>query len=99
VYRVSIGVVGAINDIDESESEKPGRRDRPSQNNAPVGFLRGLFVDRRGIFLKNRILVGGANPLCPVASHVDLLGDCQGVIDLDAEVAHGALNLRMAQQS
>jgi hypothetical protein len=31
-----------------------------------------------------------------VTSHVDLLSDCQGVIDLNAEVAHRTLNFRMA---
>jgi hypothetical protein len=36
-------------------------------------------------------------PLPPVTSHVDLLGDCQGVVDLDAELAHCAFDLRMAQ--
>jgi len=40
----------------------------------------------------SRDRVGRADPVCPVVSHVDLLGDCQGVIDLDAEVAHRALN-------
>jgi hypothetical protein len=38
-----------------------------------------------------------AEPLRPVTLHVDLLSDCQGVIDLDAEVAHRTLNFRMAQ--
>jgi hypothetical protein len=37
------------------------------------------------------------NPLCPVASHVDLLGDCQGVIDLDAKISHGTFDLGVAQ--
>ena len=46
---------------------------------------------------ENRILAGRADPARPVTSHVDLLGNCQGVIDLDAEVAHRALNFRMAQ--
>jgi hypothetical protein len=40
--------------------------------------------------------VGKADPLCPVVSHVDLLGDCQGVIDLDAEVPHGTFDFGMA---
>src|SRR5215475_3545068 len=41
--------------------------------------------------------VGRAVPFCPVASHVDLLGDRQGVVDLDTEVAHRAFDLGMAQ--
>ena len=32
------------------------------------------------------------------ASDVDLLGDLNGVVDLDAEVGDGALDLRMAEQ-
>ncbi len=31
-------------------------------------------------------------------SDVDLLGDLDGVVDLDAEVAHGAFDLRMSKQ-
>ena len=42
--------------------------------------------------------VGRAHPLCPVASHVDLLGDCQGIIDLDAKVAHGTFNFSVPKQ-
>jgi hypothetical protein len=38
-----------------------------------------------------------AKPLRSVTSHVDLLSNCQGVIDLDAEVAHRTLDFRMAQ--
>ena len=33
-----------------------------------------------------------------LCSDVDLLGDLDGVIDLDAEVAHGAFDLRMSEQ-
>src|SRR5262249_16650109 len=33
-----------------------------------------------------------------LASDVDLLRDFDGVIDLDAEVAHGALDLRVSEQ-
>src|SRR5437899_2154507 len=41
--------------------------------------------------------LGRADPLRPVASHVDLLCDCQGVIDLDSEVPHGTFDFGMAQ--
>jgi hypothetical protein len=36
--------------------------------------------------------------LCLGASDVDLLGDLDGVIDLDAEVSDRALDLRMTEQ-
>ena len=36
--------------------------------------------------------------LCPRRSHVDLLGNCKGIVNLDAEIAHGAFDLGMAQQ-
>jgi hypothetical protein len=39
-----------------------------------------------------------AQPPLPVTSHVDLLSNRQGVIDLDAEVAHRTLDFRMAQR-
>jgi hypothetical protein len=35
--------------------------------------------------------------LAAVESHVDLLGDCQSVVDLDAEVPRGTFDLGMAQ--
>ncbi|WP_045836592.1 hypothetical protein [Hyphomicrobium sp. 99] len=37
-------------------------------------------------------------PTLPTAKNVDLLGDFNRVIDLDAEIAHGALELRMTAQ-
>ena len=57
-----------------------------SQNATTIGFQHLRCV-----------AVGRADPLRPVASHVDLLGNCQGVVDLDAEVAHCAFDLGMAQ--
>ena len=36
--------------------------------------------------------------LCLGALDVDLLGDLDGVVDLDAEVSNRALDLRMAEQ-
>jgi len=57
----------------------------------PIADFHRLFASvRRG-------RVGRADPLRPVASHVALLGDCQGVIDLDAEVPHGTFDFGMAQ--
>src|SRR5258708_2293148 len=58
------------------------RRIEKSQKRPPSDVKTAVSRDR----------VGRADPLCTVVSHVDLLGDCQGVIDLDAEVAHRALN-------
>jgi len=40
----------------------------------------------------------GRAGLCPVASHVNLLGYRQSIIDLDAEVANRALDFVVAQQ-
>ena len=31
-------------------------------------------------------------------SDVHLLGDCQGIVDLDAEIPNGAFNLRVSKQ-
>ena len=40
---------------------------------------------------------GRACPLCPAKSDVDLFRHGEGIVDLDAEVAHSALNLRMPE--
>jgi hypothetical protein len=45
------------------------------------------------------ILAGRADPPCPVASYVDLLGYRQSIIDLDAEVTNRALDFVVAQRS
>ena len=44
---------------------------------------------------------GGAKPvrLCPGSSDVNLLRYGEGIIDLNAEIAHCALNLLVPQQS
>jgi hypothetical protein len=42
---------------------------------------------------------GGRAGLCPVASHVNLLGYRQSIIDLDAEVANRALDFVVAQRT
>jgi hypothetical protein len=73
VYRVSIGLAGAITLIEKLRG----------------GEIAALSVPRGRL--------GRAAPFCPVASHVDLLGDRQGVVDLDTEVAHRAFDLGMAQ--
>jgi hypothetical protein len=45
-----------------------------------------------------RVKLGRALPLCPGTSDVDLFSYCQGIVDLDAKVTHGAFDLRMAEQ-
>ena len=42
--------------------------------------------------------VGRACPLCPGTSDVDFLRNLKGVIDLNAQVSHRALDLRVAEQ-
>jgi hypothetical protein len=42
--------------------------------------------------------VGRAGPLCGLASHVDLLGYRQSIINLDTKIANRALDLGMAKQ-
>ena len=45
-------------------------------------------------------LEGGAKPvrLCPCSSDVNLFRYGEGIIDFDAEIPHGALDLRVSQQ-
>jgi hypothetical protein len=38
------------------------------------------------------------SPLCPGSSDVNLLGDGEGIVDLDAEIPHGALDFGVTQQ-
>jgi hypothetical protein len=46
-----------------------------------------------------RLLEGGrACPLCPGISDIDLFRYCQGVIDLNTEISHGAFYLGMPKQ-
>ena len=44
---------------------------------------------------------GGAKPvrLCPCSSDVDLFSYGKGIIDFNAEIPDGALDLRVSQQS
>src|SRR4051794_30422988 len=42
--------------------------------------------------------VGRACPLCPSMSDINLFCYCQGVIDLDAEIPHGAFDLGVSEQ-
>lgn len=58
------------------------------------------FCRSRGIgasAVSNTLLFGTRQSpaLCPCVSDVDFLGDLDGVIDLDAKVADGALDLRV----
>ena len=41
---------------------------------------------------------GGTDVLRPCKSEIDLFRDRKGVINLDAEIPHGALNLGVAEQ-
>jgi len=51
--------------------------------------MLALLVDRPS---------GGARQLCPGISDVDFLCNLNGVVNLDAKVAHRALDLRVAEQ-
>jgi hypothetical protein len=42
--------------------------------------------------------LGRARQLCPGTSDVDFLRNLKGVIDLNAQVSHRALDLRVAEQ-
>jgi hypothetical protein len=42
--------------------------------------------------------MGRARQLCPRISDLDFLRDLKGIINLDAQVANGALNFVVAQQ-
>src|ERR1700730_836586 len=50
------------------------------------------------VALQRRLGRGKASRLCPCSSDVDLFGYGESVIDLNAEVAHRALNLLVPQQ-
>ena len=41
---------------------------------------------------------GRAGLLCPGSSDIDLLGDCENVVDLNPEIANRAFNLRVAER-
>src|SRR6266852_7730431 len=48
--------------------------------------------------LQRRLGRGKASRLCPCSSDVDLFGYGESVVDLNAEIAHRALNLLVPQQ-
>ena len=54
--------------------------------------------ERRLLALQRRLGRSKASRLCPGNSDVDLLGYGEGIIDLNTEVAHRALNLLVPQQ-
>jgi hypothetical protein len=50
------------------------------------------------VALFDRLTAGRARQLCPGISDIDLLSNLNRVIDLDAKVTNGALDLRVAEQ-
>jgi hypothetical protein len=50
------------------------------------------------VALLGRGTLGRACPLCPGTSDINLLGDRQGVVDLDREITHCALYLGVTKQ-
>jgi hypothetical protein len=46
----------------------------------------------------HRSEAGRARQLCPGTSDVNLFSYRKGIVDLDAEVTHGALDFRVAEQ-
>jgi len=48
--------------------------------------------------LSDLVRGGRAVPLCPGRSDVDLFRDGESVVDLNPQIAHGALDLLVAQQ-
>ena len=50
------------------------------------------------VALSHRFELGRARQLCPGISDVDFLSDLDRVVDLDAEIADGALDLGVAKQ-
>jgi hypothetical protein len=66
-------------------------------NSLPLLTLRGIPGSPPHAFVAREEDVGRACPLCPGTSDIHLLGDCQGVVDLDPEITHGALNLGVTE--
>jgi hypothetical protein len=60
---------------------------------AKIGQRRGRFLALLGLARRGRAL-----PLCPGTADVNLFGDGECVIDLDAKIAHCALDLFVPQQ-
>jgi len=77
---------------------------------SPVNTVSEVVADRQGrsgellhclcqlLALLNRSELGRARQLCPGISDVNFLSDLDRVIDLDAEIADGALDLGVAEQ-
>jgi len=72
--------------------------------NVPLGFRGGCVGssvsprERPLLTLQRRLGGGKASRLCPGSSDVDLFGYGESVVDLNAEVAHRALDLLVSQQ-
>ena len=65
----------------------------PSRATRSVLSIEGEFS------WESDFLAGRADPLCPrSASHVDLLGYRQSVVNLDAEVPHGTFYFSVPKQ-
>jgi hypothetical protein len=57
-----------------------------------------LSADVRKWHRSDLVRGGRAVPLCPGRSDVDLFRDGESVVDLNPQIAHGALDLLVAQQ-
>jgi len=72
------------------------------QRRAPAttadGVTRGAGAEGPELALQRRLGGGKASRLCPSSSDVDLFGYGESVVDLNAEVAHRALDLLVSQQ-
>ena len=62
----------------------------------PMSGYRPLVMTECGYF--SRSLIGQSMSALPSGSDVDLLGNCESIIDLDAEIPDGALDLGMPQE-
>jgi hypothetical protein len=60
------------------------------------GSIAALRESESGPNLPDRV-TGRARQLCPGTSDVDFLGDLKRVVDLNAEVAYGAFDPRVAE--
>jgi hypothetical protein len=69
-----------------------------SQLGSALSVPRCSLEFRPLLALQRRLGRGKASRLCPCSSDVDLFGYGEGVIDLNAEIAHCALNLLVPQQ-
>jgi hypothetical protein len=70
-----------------------------SRFSLPLSLPNGLGVSPMSAMAQSgRKRLGRACPLCPGISDIHLLGDRQGIVDLDAEVADRALDLRVTEE-